>query len=76
MVATVTSKGQITIPIEVRRKLELHEGDRVTFVFAEGHCEVVPMHNSIRDLKGILPRPRKHLSLKDIELAIASGAGG
>ena len=29
--ATLTSKGQITIPVEVRRKLNLHEGDQVVF---------------------------------------------
>jgi AbrB family looped-hinge helix DNA binding protein len=34
--ATVTSKGQITIPAEVRRALDLHEGDRVVFRVVEG----------------------------------------
>jgi antitoxin PrlF len=30
--STVTSKGQITIPREIRRRLGLHEGDKVEFV--------------------------------------------
>ncbi|MBR5508542.1 MAG: AbrB/MazE/SpoVT family DNA-binding domain-containing protein [Lachnospiraceae bacterium] len=30
--AKVTSKGQITIPIEIRRKLGLKEGDKVLFI--------------------------------------------
>lgn len=31
-IAKVTSKGQITIPIDVRRKLKLKEGDKVIFL--------------------------------------------
>lgn len=32
-VAKVTSKGQITIPISIRRKLEINEGDKVLFMY-------------------------------------------
>ena len=31
-VATLTSKGQITIPVEVRKKLKLEQGDKVVFI--------------------------------------------
>lgn len=31
-IAKITSKGQITIPIEIRKKLKLSEGDKVIFV--------------------------------------------
>ena len=34
--ATVTSKGQITIPVDVRRALRLEEGDQVVFEVDEG----------------------------------------
>ena len=34
-VAKVTSKGQITIPISIRRKLEINEGDKVLFVYKQ-----------------------------------------
>jgi antitoxin PrlF len=74
MVATLTSKGQITIPVEVRRKLDIHKGDRVSFVYSEGRCEIVAMHHSVRDLKGVLPKPAKRLSLADMDAAIADGA--
>ena len=43
-VAKVTSKGQITIPISIRRKLEINEGDKVLFVYKpEGVLMVNPM---------------------------------
>ena len=32
-VAKVTSKGQITIPISIRRKLDINEGDKVLFIY-------------------------------------------
>jgi AbrB family looped-hinge helix DNA binding protein len=35
-VATVTSKGQITVPLDVRTHLGLREGDRVEFVTEKG----------------------------------------
>ncbi len=34
--ATLTSKGQITIPADVRRALDLHAGDQVVFEVEEG----------------------------------------
>jgi AbrB family looped-hinge helix DNA binding protein len=47
--ATVTSKGQITIPVDVRRALDLEEGDRVEFVEVEpGRFELVAATHSIK----------------------------
>lgn len=41
--ATMTSKGQVTIPIEVRRRLGLKKGDRVAFEMADGTATLRPM---------------------------------
>ena len=42
-VAKVTSKGQITIPISIRRRLEINEGDKVLFIYKpEGVMMVNP----------------------------------
>jgi len=58
--AKVTSKGQITIPIEVRTALGLETGSRVEFVAnRDGSYEIMPATRSIRDLKGVL-RSRRH----------------
>lgn len=42
--ATVTSKGQITIPVEVRRSLGLHAGDRVVFRLVDSHVTLRAEH--------------------------------
>jgi AbrB family looped-hinge helix DNA binding protein len=40
--STISSKGQVTVPIEVRHRLGLREGDRVEFVFEEGRTVLRP----------------------------------
>lgn len=40
--ATITSKGQVTIPQEVRRRLGLKQGDQVTFEIENGHTVLKP----------------------------------
>jgi len=53
--ATITSKGQITIPVEVRKKLGLKAGDRINFFEDEnGKYSFEPKTGSIMDMKGIL----------------------
>jgi len=48
-VAKITSKGQITIPIDIRRKLGVKEGDKVLFV--EGQGRIVMMNSSMEALR-------------------------
>lgn len=43
--ATLTSKGQITIPIEVRQRLGLKQGDQVEFVLEHGVTVMKPARN-------------------------------
>jgi len=40
-VAKITSRGQITIPIDIRKKLGVHEGDKVIFIEDQGRIIVV-----------------------------------
>ncbi len=47
--AKVTSKGQITIPIEIRRKLGVKEGDKILFV--EDRGRIVVMNSSMEALR-------------------------
>jgi len=73
--ATVTSKGQITIPIDVRTTLGLRPGSRLSFVpTPAGGYEIHAEGASIRDLKGAVARPSEPVSLQDMDEAIAAGA--
>jgi antitoxin PrlF len=74
--ATVTSKGQITIPKAVREGLGVESGDRVEFVELEsGVYTVVAATRDIRELKGIVPKPAKPVSIDDMNRAIRRRAG-
>ena len=61
MQATITSKGQITIPKKLRNNLHLNAGDKVEFVLDKNQqsARITPLHQSVVLLKGILPRPKK-----------------
>ena len=73
--ATVTSKGQITIPKEVREELGLRVGDRVAFrVLEDGRAIVEPEIIDLRELKGALKPKRTGVTLADMEAAIRAQA--
>jgi AbrB family looped-hinge helix DNA binding protein len=75
--ATLTSKGQITIPQEVRRRLSIDAGDRVEFVeLPDGDFAIRPATHDVRSLKGLLPKPKRPVSIEDMRAAVrARGAG-
>jgi len=73
--ATVTSKGQITIPRQVRQALGLRPGDRVAFrVREDGTVSVEPETVDVLTLRGRL-KPRVHgVSVADMDRAIRRAA--
>jgi antitoxin PrlF len=74
--ATVTSKGQITIPKEVRDALGIESGDRVEFVAEEeGVYKVVAATKDVRHLKGLVPKPAKPVSVEEMNRAVARAPG-
>ena len=70
--ATLTSKGQITIPVEVREELGIDTGDRVEFVaLAPGRYEFIAATQTVTALKGMFGKPRKTVSIEAMNAAIA-----
>lgn len=72
--ATLTSKGQTTIPKDVRQKLGLQAGDQLHFhVLADGSISVRVKRGGLLDLAGMLHRPgRKPLTVEQMHDAVAS----
>ncbi|MEY4589628.1 MAG: hypothetical protein RL497_1704 [Pseudomonadota bacterium] len=72
-VATVTSKGQITIPAVVRAALGIDTGTRIEFVeVAKGQFMLVPAVHSVASLKGMLRKPSQAVTLESMNDAIAA----
>ncbi len=71
--ATISSKGQITIPANVRLALHVDTGDRVEFVEVEaGRFEFVAANRSVTDLKGMFGKARKVVSIAEMNRTIAT----
>ena len=72
-VATMTSKGQITIPKSIRKMFHLHAGDRLEFIVEnEDRIVVKPATVDITDLKGMLTRPgQPSATIEDMNRDIA-----
>ena len=73
MISTITSKGQITIPVVIRRAAGLEPGSQVEFIVnARQRIEQVPRHGDIRALRGVVPAPANPVSLGAMNMAVAS----
>lgn len=71
--ATVTSKGQLTVPKDVRDKLGLRSGDRVVFELEGDSARLkVERRKSLSELKGSLPATRDYPG-KEVEREAARG---
>lgn len=73
--AILTSRGRTTIPKEIRDRLRLKPGDRLEFVFQpDGRVLMIPATIDVRDLEGILPKPKRKLSPLAIDRVIRDAA--
>ena len=73
--ATLTSKGQITIPAAVRQAMRVEAGDRVEFVeVGPGRYEFVAATRHVTELKGMFGKTARSVSIDDMNTAIAARA--
>ena len=70
MEATMTSKGQITIPAEIRKAMGLHAGERVVFTrLDDGTTVIRAKTRTILDLKGMLGKGAKTPGRRKVRIA-------
>ena len=72
--ATMTSKGQITVPAEVRARLGLRAGVKVDFVVNDqGEMVLRPQTADIRSLRGLIAHKGSPVSIEAMEEAVGEG---
>lgn len=76
VIATLTSKGQVTIPKAVREALGLEEGDQVRFEVdpKAGRSRMEPVKHRVEDLWAFAIPGAKRMSFEDMEKAKRAGA--
>ena len=71
-IATISSKGQVTIPKQVRQGLGVSAGDRIEFTeTAPGHYEILAATRDVSELKGIVGTAKTPVSVEQMNKAIA-----
>ena len=68
--STMTNRGQITIPAEIRERLHLAAGNKMEFLLKGEQIIMLPINKSIRSLKGILPKPDFTLTCNEMNEVI------
>ena len=70
--AKITSKGQITLPIDIRRTLKLNDGDKVAFIKKDGQYVVInPTMLAFENARKAFEGEAERLGLKDIDDVVA-----
>jgi antitoxin PrlF len=76
--STLTSKGRVTIPKEIRDRLQLKTGSRLNFIFSEsGKVILQPIQSDFRSVRGIVRLKKKRpVSVKEMNEAIRKAYSG
>lgn len=63
-IAVLTSKGQVTIPKEIRRALNLKPSEKVAIIIEDDHAIIKPLRGSILDIGGSISIPSNEKPVK------------
>ena len=74
-IATMTSKGQTTIPKEIRDHLNLKPGDKIAYTIENGEVVIRAKNLHPSALLGILPPPDRAFTIEEIDDAVRRAVG-
>ena len=75
MVSTISAKGQVTIPMAIRTLLNWKTGDELDFVVYEpDRVQLVVKKMPVRALKSLVAKPKRALTVDEMNAAIFEGA--
>ncbi|WP_113241988.1 AbrB/MazE/SpoVT family DNA-binding domain-containing protein [Hyphomicrobiales bacterium] len=73
---TISAKGQVTIPKEMRELLDLRPGDQLIYSMIDGHVVITPKNVDFNDLAGLLGKaPNGPATLEEIDHTVRKAAG-
>lgn len=74
--ATISAKGQVTIPKEMREALDLRPGDQLIYSVVDGEVIITPKNVDFKDLAGLLGSPPNGAAtLDEIDASVLKAAG-
>lgn len=74
MQATLTSKGQMTLPSAVRTRLGLEAGDHLLVTIQDDDTIILKRRPStgVTALRGLLPKPKRALTVAEMDAGVAA----
>jgi len=73
MPSAVTTKGQVTIPKEIRKQLGIQPRDKIDFVLEKDRVVLVPV-KTLKDLRGTVQAPKRRPAMSERQHAKAAVA--
>lgn len=74
--ARITSKGQVTLPVEIRRRYQLEAGDEIAFQVEDGGVKIHPLKKRrLTDFRGMFPATKPYLGVEATRQAVARHLG-
>jgi len=71
-IATLTTKGQVVVPLDIRKLFHLQPGDKLDFQVVKNSIKIEPMKKTVQDAYGILSKSTdKKFSINGINSKLA-----